>query len=108
MENYTQSWTQFEIHSLAFSVLRKHLYPAFLIRGDFKLDGCRTDIAVFKSNKGKPPTLKVIVEVKQQDDASPTKAIQEYAKQNEVAYILIAGLKQAYKALDLVQEHLYK
>lgn len=108
MENYTQSWTQFEIHSLAFSILRKHLYPSFLIRGDFKLEGCRADIAVFKANKGKPPTLKAILEIKQSDDAEPTKAIEDFAKKEQVAYILVAGLKQAYKSLDMLQEHLYK
>lgn len=108
MENYTQAWTQFEIHSLAFSVLRKHLYPAFLIRGDFKLEGCRADIAIFKPQFNKPPILKVIIEVKQSDDAEPTKAIQDYAEQHGVAYVLIAGLKKAYKSLEMVQDSLYK
>ncbi len=108
MENYTQSWTQFEIHSLAFSVLRKHLYPAFLIRGDFQLEGCRANIAIFKARKNQPPVLKAIVEVKQPDDATPTQAIKSYAEQHQVGYVLIAGLKNAYKALDLVQDTLYK
>lgn len=106
--NYSQAWTEFEITSLAFSILRKHLYPAFLIRGDFQLEGCRAPIAVFKANKGYPPTLKLIIEVKQPDNAVPTDSIKNYAEANNAVYVLIAGLNQAYKAVDLAQTHLFK
>ena len=105
---YTQGWTEFEIQSLAFSLMRKHLYPAFLIRGDYQLEGCRAPIAVFKANKGQGPTLKLIVEVKQPDDAVPSGNLKSYAETLGVQYVLIAGLKEAYKAVEKVQEHLFK
>jgi hypothetical protein len=33
MNNYSKLWTQFETQSLAFGILRKALYPTYLVRG---------------------------------------------------------------------------
>lgn len=34
MNNYSKTWTQFETQSLAFGLLRKALFPKYLVRGD--------------------------------------------------------------------------
>lgn len=34
MKKYSSLWTQFETQSLAFGLLRKALYPTYLVRGD--------------------------------------------------------------------------
>jgi hypothetical protein len=34
MSNYSKTWTQFETQSLAFGLLRKGLFPKYLVRGD--------------------------------------------------------------------------
>lgn len=35
MKKYSTLWTQFETQSLAFGLLRKAIYPKYLVRGDF-------------------------------------------------------------------------
>lgn len=67
MKKYSSLWTQFETQSLAFGLLRKALYPQYLIRGDFG------KIEIYKAmlDKNNPLhvlTLNVHASTKKEDD----------------------------------------
>lgn len=105
---YKQQWSEFEVQSLAFSILRKHLYPQFLIRGEYKFDGCRVDIAIFKAHKDKEPELKLVLEVKKSQQGTTIAQGTRYEEILGVPCIYVRGASDAYNVLSLVQEYLYK
>lgn len=109
MENYNKVWTQFETHALAFSLLRKNLYPNYWIRGDYKLEKMRGDIVIFKPLYMKPPVLKLIIQVKA-SDSSHTKAWNEshqiVGNYEGVPVIEIIGGEAAYNIRNIVAQHL--
>lgn len=105
-EKYKQQWTEFEVQSLAYGILRKHLYPGYLVRGEYKFDKCRTDIAVFKAHKDKEPELKLVVEIKKSDQGTSTRQGERYEELLNVPVIYVRGGDEAYKVLSLVSPYL--
>lgn len=103
---YKQQWTEFEVQSLAYGILRKHLYPQYLVRGEYKFDKCRTDIAIWKANKDADPELKLVLEVKKSTTGTSTSQGLRYEELLGVPVIYIRGVDDAYKVLSLVQEYL--
>ena len=106
---YKSQWTEFEVQSLAYSILRKHLYPTYWVRGEYQFPQCRVDIAIFKptSKDDKDPTLVCVVEVKKTVDGYDYCNQQKrYSALLGVPCVYIKGGKEAYNALDLVSPHL--
>lgn len=106
MNNYKSQWTEFEVQSLAFSILRKHLYPNYLVRGEYKFPGCRVDIAIFKAHFDKEPELKLILEIKKSETGTGTGQQIRYQELCGAPCIYIRGGKDAYNVLNLVQPYL--
>jgi hypothetical protein len=106
MEKYKAQWTEFEVQSLAYGILRKHLYPGYLVRGEYKFPSCRTDIAVFKAHKDKEPELKFVIEIKKSSTGEATKQGERYEDLLGVPCIYVRGADEAYKVLSKVSEYL--
>lgn len=121
---YSSSWSEFEVQSLAYSILRKSLYPDFLVRGEFsfprKIDkvtyplsggddvGCRIDICIFKPWVNKtPPVPVLLIEVKKGDKSKSTTQGERYSKLLGVPHVYVRGQKDAYNVLELVRPYLY-
>ena len=107
MEAYKQRWSEFEVQSLAYGILRKHLYPQFLVRGEYKFDGCRTDIAIFQASPEQQPTLKLIIEVKKSKDGTTIAQGERYERLLGVPCIYIRGVDDAYGVLEKVKPYLF-
>lgn len=103
---YKAKWTEFEVQSLAFGILRKNLYPEYLVRGEYKFPGCRVDIAIFKAHKDREPELKLIVEIKKSTEGYSTKQAERYTHLTGVPCIYVRGGDDAYKVVELVQPYL--
>jgi hypothetical protein len=103
---YKARWSEFEVQALAFGILRKNLYPEYLVRGEYKFDKCRADIAIFKANKGTEPTLKCLVEIKKSPDGTSTTQGIRYEEELKVPCIYIRGGEEAYKVLEKVTPYL--
>ena len=103
---YKAKWTEFEVQSLAFSILRKNLYPEYLVRGEYKFPSCRCDIAIFKAHKDKEPELKLIVEIKKSSIGTATRQGERYTHLTGVPCIYVRGGEDAYKVVELVQPYL--
>lgn len=104
---YKQQWSEFEVQSLAFSILRKHLYPQFLVRGEYKFDGCRVDIAVFKAHKDREPELKLVIEVKKNPKGTTESQGIRYQDLLGVPCLYVRGSTDAYNVIHLVQPYLF-
>ena len=106
---YNKIWTKFETHALAFSLLRKNLYPHFLVRGDYKLETVRGDIVIFKAVYMKDPILKCIIQI-QASDATHTKTWQDSHSvidhYGDVPIIQIVGGEAAYNIRNIVAPYL--
>ncbi len=97
---YSKSWTQFETQSLAFAVLRKTLYPEYLVRGD------HGQIKIYKPTVNtSAPILKLIVKVEASAAQENCKA-ELLAAQDNIPVLLIVGGTTAYGAADLVKPYL--
>lgn len=103
---YKSQWTEFEVQSLAFSILRKNLYPDYLVRGEYKFPGCRIDIAVFKAHKDQEPELKFVVEIKKNPNGYTTSQGERYTHLLGVPCVYIRGADEAYKIIESIQEYL--
>jgi len=103
---YKKQWSEFEVQALAYSILRKNLYPNYLVRGEYKFEKCRFDIAVFKANQGIEPTLKVVLEVKKSPTGTTTSQGTRYSEAAGVPCVYIRGGEEAYKVMDLVAPYL--
>lgn len=103
---YKQSWSEFEVQSLAFGILRKHLYPNYLVRGEYKFTKCRADIAIFKAHKDKEPELKLIVEIKKSKNGTSTAQGLRYQELTGVPCVYIRGGEDAYNVINIVSEYL--
>lgn len=92
--SYKKTWTQFETQSLAFGLLRKALFPKYLVRGDFGF------ITIYRptADTTKPEKLFSIYVV-----ATDTNKQSGFYPSNthENSYVL-AGGDQAWKVVDLV------
>jgi hypothetical protein len=103
---YKKQWTEFEVQALAYSILRKNLYPNYFIRGEYKFDKCRCDIAIFKNIPDAEPELKLIVEVKKASVGTRTGQQVRYEALLGVPCVYVRGGEQAYKVIELVTPHL--
>ena len=109
---YKGQWSEFEVQALAYSILRKHLYPTYLVRGEYQFPQCRIDIAIFKPSKSdesgnKGPVLVCVVEVKKTADGYDySNQKQRYEKLLGVPCIYVKGGKEAYDILALVSSYL--
>lgn len=92
MKNYSKVWTQFETQSLAFGLLRKALYPKFLVRGDLGVINIYRPTADVKN-----PELALTIHVLATDSDK-----QSGFYPNKDHYVL-AGGDMAWKAVDLVK-----
>lgn len=102
---YKKQWSEFEVQSLAYGILRKNLYPDYLVRGEYKFPVCRVDIAIFKPQD--EPKLLCVLEVKKTEGANDdTKQLAKYRELLGVPVILIKGGKDAYNVLELVKPYL--
>lgn len=107
--SYNKIWTKFETQALAYSLLRKHLYPHYLVRGDYKLDKVRGDIVIFKANYETDPTLKLIIQVvasKTPHDTNPTLDHTILDPYYDLPIIQIRGGEAAYNILKIVNKYL--
>lgn len=93
MEKYSKVWTQFETQSLAFGLLRKALYPKYLVRGDLGVITIyRPTADVMNPDK----LLKVYVM------ATDTGAQSGFYPNNDGGWVL-AGGDTAWKVVSLVK-----
>lgn len=106
MNNYKQKWTEFEVQALAYGILRKNLYPKYLIRGEYSFEGCRIDIAIFKAYPDKEPQLALVIEVKKTNLGTSTNQGTRYETLLGVPCIYIRGIDDAYHVLDKVAQFL--
>lgn len=103
---YKKQWSEFEVQALAYGILRKNLYPNYLVRGEYKFETCRFDIAVFKAHPDKEPELKVVIEVKKSPKGTSTSQGVRYSEIGDVPCVYIRGGEEAYKVLEKIQEYL--
>lgn len=104
--SYKKQWSEFEVQALAFSILRKNLYPEYLVRGEYKFPKSRADIAIFKAHKDQEPELKLIVEVKKSPNGTATAQGERYTSITGVPCVYVRGGEEAYKVLELVHDYL--
>jgi hypothetical protein len=108
MKTYNKIWTKFETHALAFSLLRKHLYPNYWVRGDYKLGTLQGDIVLFKPSYGEP-VLKLIIQV-ESSNAGHTKSwensVDLVGKYDGVQILKITGGEAAYNIRNIVTPYL--
>jgi hypothetical protein len=106
---YKAQWTEFEVQTLAYGILRKHLYPTYLVRGEYQFPQCRIDIAVFKPapSKDQEPTLLFVIEVKKTTNGYDYRNQQQrYQALLGVPCVYIKGGHEAYNVLELVSPYL--
>ena len=110
MFTYNKIWTKFETQALAYSLLRKNLYPQYLVRGDYKLDTLRADIAIFKANYGAEPTLRLILQVvaskSPHESTNKTATHENLTPHQGIPVIRICGGEPAYNILNIVSSYL--
>lgn len=104
--SYKKTWSEFEVQALAYSILRKNLYPDYLVRGEYKFPKSRVDIAVFKAHQDREPELKVIIEVKKSSNSRSTSQGEKYTEITGVPCVYVRGGEDAYNILNLVTPHL--
>ena len=103
---YKTTPSEFEVQSLAFGILRKNLYPEYLIRGEYKFTKMRADIAIFKAHPDKEPELILIVEVKKSSNGTVVSQGNRYEDLAGVPCVYVRGYNDAYKVLELVAPYL--
>lgn len=103
---YKKQWSEFEVQALAYGILRKQLYPNYLVRGEYKFDKCRVDIAIFKANSSDEPELKCVVEVKKNPNGYTTSQGNRYTAELGVPCVYIRGGEDAYKVMEKVEPYL--
>lgn len=103
---YKKKWSEFEVQALAYGILRKNLYPNFLVRGEYKFDKCRCDIAIFRAFKDKDPELVLVIEVKKNPEGTTISQGTRYEDLLGVPCIYVRGAEDAYKVLNLIAPHI--
>ena len=105
---YKQDWTEFEVHSLAYGILRKNLFPGYLVRGEHRFSGggivpdCVPDISVWKAFPDKDPALRFVIEVKKSPNGHGTAQELKYEEALGVPCVYIRGKDEAYKVMSKV------
>lgn len=90
--SYSKTWTQFETQSLAFGLLRKALFPKYLVRGDLGV------IRVYRPTADlKAPDKILDLYVLATDSAQQSGF---YQKDN---HYVLAGGDMAWKVVELVK-----
>lgn len=92
---YKKTWTQFETQSLAFGLLRKGLFPEYLVRGDLGTITIYKPTADVK-NPEKLLTLHVLA-------TDSNKQSGFYPNQESTKAYVLAGGDMAWKVVDLVK-----
>ena len=106
---YRTTWSEFEVQSLAFGILRKNLYPDYLVRGEYKFEHCRVDIAIWKPTPDKREAdLICVVEVKKRANGNSKLQEAKYQQLLGVPVVFIQGGNDAYNAVELVKPYLVK
>ena len=122
---YSHSWTEFEVQALAYGILRKALYPEFIVRGEFFFprgkksildptrhkvqSGYKIDIVIFRPGIDKIPPLPILlIEVKKGIKSISITQGERYQKELGIPCIYIRGKEDAFNVLQLVQEYLQK
>ncbi len=100
---YSKQWTHFEVQTLAFGILRKHLFPAYLVRGDYKFPTVRADIAIFKNYPTRDPELKLVIKVEPTNTSSDISEGLSWSRELGVPYVYIRSGHEAYKCLDFIR-----
>jgi len=90
---YSKQWTQFETQSLAFAILRKSLFPDYLVRGDFG------EITIYRPTADKNNPVKLL-SIKVQP--SLNKEMESFVRLDDATYALVGG-GAAYKVLEHVK-----
>ena len=103
---YKKQWSEFEVQALAYGILRKQLYPTYLVRGEYKFDKCRIDIAIFKAHQDQEPELKCVVEIKKTPNGTSFSQGERYTAELGVPCVYIRGGEEAYKVMEKVQQYL--
>ncbi len=105
--SYKKQWSEFEVQALAYGILRKNLYPKYLVRGEYKFDRCRCDIAIFEATADKDnPVLKCVVEIKKNPYGQATAQGVRYEEELGVPCVYVRGGQEAYQVLAAVTPHL--
>lgn len=95
MSSYTKTWTQFETQSLAFGLLRKALFPNYLVRGDLGL------IKIYRPTADTTnPELLLTIHVVATDSAAQSGF---YPSPNLLDNYVLAGGDMAWKVAELVK-----
>lgn len=93
---YSKQWSQFETQSLAFGILRKSLYPKYLVRGD------HGEIKIYRPTANQyDPTHLLTIKV----HASTTGENHKFEKLDDKTCLVVGG-NECYKILDHVKEYL--
>lgn len=103
---YKKQWSEFEVQALAYGILRKNLYPNYLVRGEYKFETCRFDIAIFKAHPDKEPELKVVLEIKKSPKGHSISQGERYESAAGVPCVYIRGGEEAYQVLQKVKPYL--
>lgn len=103
---YKATWSEFEVQALAFGILRKNLYPEYLVRGEYKFPTARVDIAIFKAHKDQEPELKLVIEIKKSPHGTKTTQGERYEHITGVPCVYIRGGDEAYKVLEKIKDYL--
>jgi hypothetical protein len=95
---YSKIWTQFETQALAFAILRKQLYPTYLVRGD------QTGIRVYKPTLDTMnPVLELIVLVEASTSAEESSSQVLPPEDEGVPILKVRGGSTAYNVVALVK-----
>ena len=100
MSSYSKLWTQFETQSLAFGLLRKSLYPEYVVRGYENCIWIYTPTA-----DAQKPIPKLIINILPSKDISHSGVI-VVAPQQGVPVIEVTGGNKAYAIVEIAEQYL--
>lgn len=117
---FDYSWTEFEVQALAYGILRKALFPEFMVRGEycFKRDknneilplssgACFIDIAIFRQEKERTiPKPVLLIEVKKGTKSVCEKQGKRYSTLIGVPCVYVRGQQEAYNVMTKVYPYI--
>jgi hypothetical protein len=93
---YSKQWTQFETQSLAYGLLRKALYPKYLVRGEDRI------VKIYQPTVDTyNPILLLTLRVEASTSQETSLVKQEIV--DGLPSLLIVGGQEAYKVVDHVK-----
>lgn len=97
---YNKLWTQFETQSLAFAILRKSLYPEYLVRGE------QGYITIYKPTADtRNPIQKVVLHVEASSDPKHS-SFESIGVRENIPHFKLIGGDTCYKATELITPYL--